>query len=84
MADMNLNMLIYPVLMAVFGIIAWVLKEVFERLKTIITEEEVRRLIADKIEPLVNKQDDIKDDLSRLEEKLDQLINLLVGRKMNE
>lgn len=84
MVDMNLNMLIYPVLMAVFGIIAWALKEVFEKLKETMTEDAVRQLIADKLQPVIDKQDDIKDDLGRLEEKLDQLINLLVSRKINE
>lgn len=82
----GLDLLIGPVCAGLVALCVWMMKRTNsrldkfdERLRTAVTESEVRTIIDDKINP-------IKDELTRLDKKLDLLIQIAVRQlpKINE
>ena len=71
----ELAALALPVAFGVFGHIYYNLRDVRNRAYGNIDEEKARQLIEDKLKPVEYKTEDIKEDINRLEKKIDYLIS---------
>jgi hypothetical protein len=58
----------------VVGYIVWKFKKVEEKADESLNEQEIRQIIDDKTEPMKVMQAEIKEDLNRIEGKLDRLV----------
>lgn len=78
---MDLNNILGIVGIALLSGIAYFIKGIVDKVNNTMTESEIRILIADKLQPITERHNDIKEDLARLEDKLDYLIKLLADHK---
>lgn len=72
------NTIIYVVLTGIVGSIGYLLRFLHGKLSATLTEQEIRNLISDRDESINDKQEDLKEDIHRLEDKLDRLIESLI------
>lgn len=79
MDDTTRLVLIYVILPVVLGIGTFIMKSVFSRLDVLekdihnkVEEEKVRQLLADKIDP-------VREDIQELKNKLDRLMDFLIA-----
>lgn len=70
----ELNYIFKSVVGVVIGYIMWKFKKIETKVDKSLDEQEVRQIIDDKIEPMKVMQKEVKEDLNRIEAKLDRLI----------
>jgi hypothetical protein len=76
---MNFETMFLPsLIMGVIGIIAYVLKNSYDKLNHTLTAEQIRMLIQDRLEPIIAQQVDLKEDFKALGAKIDMLVELLI------
>lgn len=73
------NILLYVILPGICGLVSFFIKSILNRitriesiLNTKVDEQEVRQLLADKVEPL-------REDVQELKVKLDKIIDILIN-----
>ena len=60
-----------------FGYVMWKFKKIENKTDKTLEEDKVRQLIEDKAEPVKVLQKEIKEDLERIERKMDKLSDML-------
>ena len=71
-------LLITPVL----GLMGYFIRKAFTKLDAALTEDQVRRLIEDKLESLRAEQRAIEDRVRSVERKLDKIIDILTDDRI--
>lgn len=65
----------------VFSYLFYCIKRIHRKLDNSISEAKVRQIINDRVAVIEARQDEVKDDIKRLESKIDYLIDLLMRNK---
>lgn len=76
--DATIIAIILAPIMAIFG---FMLRRLFMRLSQVKTETEIRMLLEDRLAPLKVRQSDFQDDISRIERKLDKILDIMIHEK---
>lgn len=70
--------ILYVTLTALCGAGGYLLRFLHSKLSNTLSEEEIRALVDDRATSIELKQEDLKEDIHRLEDKLDRLIESLL------
>jgi len=68
-------------LMPFVGLFGFMLRRIFVKLDQIKSEDEIRRIMEDRLAPLHVRQKDLYADISRIENKLDKILDLILNGK---
>jgi ubiquinone biosynthesis protein UbiJ len=75
-----LTTIIVSIVSAWFGLLEYRMRKMQNKLDKCLTDEQTDKLIDLKQEPIKSKQDDVKEDIKRVEAKLDKLIEMQMNR----
>ena len=74
------SQLFKPIITTLLGYVLWRFKKMDSKIDKTLDETEIRQLIEDKSEPVKVLQKEIKEDLNRIEKKMDKLNDILMER----
>lgn len=74
MLELELNYIFKSVVGVALGYVIWKFKKVETKVEQSLDEQEIRQIIDDKLEPMKVMHKEVKEDLNRIENKLDRLI----------
>ena len=80
MGDLSLY-LTYIIGAPVLTIIGYMLRRTMSKLEDMMTEQEIRMLIKDKLDPIYVKQSNVDNELKRINLTLDRILDLLLDEK---
>lgn len=73
--------IIYPLLSLVVGYIGYLYKNLQNKIDGTLSEEQIRNLLDDKIRPIQEQQDSLKENIRHLMTKIDSIIQMLLEMK---
>ncbi len=82
MGDLSLY-LTYIIGAPVLTIIGYMLRRTMSKLEDMMSEQEIRMLIKDELDPIYVKQSNVDNELKRIDLKLDRILDLLLDEKRN-
>ena len=59
------------------------LRRTMSKLEDMMSEQEIRMLIKDELDPIYVKQSNVDNELKRIDLKLDRILDLLLDEKRN-